>query len=783
MMRETKCVVVLVLAFACQLAVQGGMAEVKSVAVKKLSEVSSEVADQKAKGGKAISVPCAKQAWVTISGDEKIDAPLAGAVTVMVAVRGENFVGLSEPLRISANFISNATSEHYSGYGFIQGTRVVPDRYVELPLTVRLPAKPDQYRFNVGLLVTGVNPGKEIPTAFFADIKVSAHDMSNAYISRVEPDKNCYRPGEKIKIVVSVVNPTAQAFEGELRLKELVDIADVAEEESAAAEVPATSIKEIVVTWKAGRAEAGRELRVELLDKDGKALDSAKDHYGVAKDPSYLSTIAKNSTEWAGYAPGVYVFYVGPASFSQTLRGINFCKFRRIQRMEYFSWSYNELAQFIPPAGEEPYLGNEGMWWQSLKKFKEQIGMLKNIGVTPITYVNGHLWGPAAYKLFQEHPEWFMYTKSGELSSGGGYDMEWRSLYGRRGEFEFQQKKSPFFYANLNPVLPESRKYIADQFIRVAKEMGFEGARWDVWSMEVKRGNYDFYGNEIVKTEEESDRLSAESLKAVKDLVAEEVPSFSWGYNYASPEENATTPLLLAEKCRGGGWLLDEVVCNYQGKTSPFHIWSAYAPRMVGWGDKIRQLGGLYNPYGFRREGGKYPIDRLYEGIFRIIAGGRMDMAGGFISNLSGKVGETDLLPFRFSDSFLSWNLRLQPESQNVVKVEAPETLWWKNMVFENKCAKGSAQRIVHLVNSPLASEAEENPSSAVRDPVPNVKVVCGKIDGKLPAKAWLLTAEPVTPTEEPEVKAVPLKLEPAGDAVSVVVPSVQFFKTVVFEF
>ncbi|MCG2661196.1 MAG: hypothetical protein L6437_13240 [Kiritimatiellae bacterium] len=780
-MRSYKLLLVAGMSFAALFPVMGKVADIKETEAKKLGDVALQVDDPGAKSKKAIEVKCAKPSGVTILGSEKIDIPLAGNVTVTTLVRGKDFIGVSEQVRIIATLTSQTSGERYSTCGFVQGTRVRPDKYVPLPLTVKLPGKPDTYTVEVSLNINAVDPQGTAPTAYFSEIIVSAHDASDAYVSRIEPDKSCYRPGQEIKTVVTVVNPSASAFSGKLNLRELIDIDGIANEKTENVEVPAGAFKEITVSWKAGKDEAGREIRAELQDSSGKTIDASSDIYGVAKDPSWLSTISLYGLpEWFGgwIHP---VFYIGPNSYSETLEAVSFYKSRRVQRCEFFSWSYNELAQFMPPSDEEPYLGNESIWWQSFKKFKEQVGMLKNIGATPITYIQGLVWGPAAYKLFQEHPEWFMFTKNGE--NVGSYDMEWRSLYGRRREFEFQQKKTPFFYSLFNPVLPETRKHIANQIIRLAKEMGFEGARWDVWSMEVKRGNYDFSGNEIVKTDEEADKMSAESLKAVKELVRKEVPDFTWGYNYAGPEENTTTPLLFTEKCRGGGWLLDEIVCTYHEKTSPFHIWDAYAERIVSWGDKTRQLGGIYNPFGFRRQGGKYPVDKLYESIFRMVAGSRVDQGLVFTSNLSGKIGRLDLLPFRFSDFYLSWNLRLQPVNQTVIKVEAPETIWWKNMVFENKSRAGKIQKIVHIVNSPVSKEAEENPTSSVRKPVKNIKVSCGKVAGFLPSKAWILTAEPLTPDDEPEVKAVPLKIAKAGGGVSVTVPSVQFLKTVVFEF
>ena len=92
-----------------------------------------------------------------------------------------------------------------------------------------------------------------------------------------------------------------------------------------------------------------------------------------------------------------------------------------------------------------------------------------------------------------------------------------------------------------------------------------------------------------------------ESLKAVKDMVTKELPDFNWGYNGGGIEEAKNTPLFFAEECKGNGWMLDEAAYEYNAKTSPYHYWNAYAKRMVEFGDHVRQLGGIYNPYPFGR--------------------------------------------------------------------------------------------------------------------------------------------------------------------------------------
>jgi hypothetical protein len=715
-------------------------------------------------------------AWMPGIAHTRKTIRLAGRVKVTALVRGEGLTGVGEDVRFVVALRNETTQRTYELKTLIQGARVSKDAFAPLMVQAQLPVEYAEYHCYVRFRWLGKDKEKA-PTIFLASLDVEAASNKQSFIGDVEPDKNAYRPGEKINCAVTVLNPTADAFEGSVQATELFGLAGSQLVGKEKFKLAAGETKSIELQWNARAPEAGRELKVTLLDSKGTILDTFQDYYGIAKDPSFLATLpAYTADEGHGNTHGY--LYVGPSSRSQVNRAIEDIKRTRQQRFEFFSWSYNELGQFIPPEDEDPFLGNEGVWWQSFKKLKYQFGKVKELGVPPITYVNGHVWGPAGYDLFLKHPEWFLYTNSGELV-GNSYDMEWRDRYLRRNSFTFTQKKHPFFYGTLNPALPETRQHIANQFIRLATELGFGGARWDVWSMEIKPGMHDILGNEIVSNWEEADALSAESLAAVKKLVAKKVKDFTWGYNYASPEENEKTPKLFEEKCRDGGWLLDEVVISYSSKSSPNHYWHTYRDRMVQWGNRVRELGGIYNPYALHRGGGKYPVDRLYEGIFRLLGSGR---ANDIYSSNASRVGQLGLMAFRFSNLFLSGSLRVLPSDQRLIHVSGPDSLWWKNLVFSNVSYEGR-QVILHLVNSPVSQELEENSESQVRPPLNDVVVTCGKLKGKQPSRVWLVAAEPLSADGEPAVQAIELKQSVKEEWSEVTVPSVLYWKTVVFEF
>lgn len=750
-----------------------------------LAEGCAVVEDAAAQAGKSLRLTFAKEGQLP----ELVRAgnlTLAGNGTLRVLVRGKDLNDAANGLRLTLNlYREDGGHKRFVADGVVYAVRATENAYRVLPISFNVADKQGRYTMVITAEWQKQN-GERKPTVWIGGMDLEANGNSAPYISGLLRSRLIYAPGMRVRITATVVNPTKEAFQGKLTARELFGLNGKRDAAEAAVSLAAGEVRAFDLDWKAAGPETGREIDFALQDRAGKEINRDRIDVGIAKDGRILAFPA-HDFEQSGRPYGGALYYVAPASHTQSKAIADFWlrdRTNRGGRMEFFSWSWCDLAGFIPK--EDPYLGNfEHLNWLSLKEYKEQVALVKATGTHVDSYILGCAIGEAAYELYQKHPDWFMYDRNGEHL--GSYDMEYHARQSRRHEFEFGQPARHCMAASLDPTRPEVRRWIADQIITLGKDMGFDGARWDVWYMEVKPGFYRLDGAEIAPKWEEADRLTAESLKAVKDLVGRELPDFTWGYNFGAPEENKNIPLTLAEKCKGHGWILDETAIDYWRKTSPNHFWSAYSKRMVEWGDHIRQLEGIYDPWIFDRgfvaaNPNHIEVDWLHATIFRILAGGRVWIA--LYKNNSALAGDWPRMAFRFSDTFSGWNLRLQPEDQKAIVVDGPPTLWWKGYVFTNKSPEGKDQTIVHLVNAPVADEVGENRDSKVRPAVLNVKVQCKAVNGHLPQKAWLVMAESMTPDLDPKVQAMPLTLtRQGGDAVTVIVPAVLYLKTVVFEF
>lgn len=745
----------------------GNFATTAFVRADNLPDGCTVVSDPAAEAGEAIQVAFL-QAGALRPVLHVRGLALAGRGIIRVPVRGKDLNDVANGLKLRATLTNRDTGRTYTAWGAVYGVRARENEYRVLPVHFDVGETPAPYDIAI-VPVWPAQTGDRQPAVWLGGAEVTARGEGAPYLSGLRPSRFIYAPGMAVTVTATVVNPTAVDFQGTLAATEHLGVEREICAATVAISVAAGATEPFDLSWEATLPEAGREVHFSLLDADGRELDRDERSLGIAKNGSLLMFPQHDFVSGHRYIMGGGNLSGRTSAYS---RG----------RTDVFGWYWGDLAETVP--SEDPFPNMEMYGWSDLRGMRNRIAAMQATGSHVVSYILGAATAEPGYALFQKRPGWFLYDGSGE---GASYNMETLARRARRNEFEFMlEGNNMFFSATLDPTRPEVRQHLAEQLIHMAREMGWEGVRFDIWDLTVKPGQFRLDGTEIAPTWEEADRLSAESLRVVKEMVNAELPDFSWGYNYGSPEENRNLPLHFAEKCRGGGWILDEVAISYGARSSPYHHWEAYCRRMIEWGDHVRQLGGVYDPWIFGRlytgKPDQVEVDWLHATVFRLLAGGRAYMD--LYRNDSALVGNLPYLAFRFSDVFSGWNLRLLPEDQATIHVAAPDTLWWKGSVFANRCPEDKEQRIVHLVNSPVASRVSDNRDSDVRPAVSGVAVRCAALpDGRLPEKAFLLTAEPLTPAEEPKVQALPLPLARETGGVTVTVPAVLYLKTVVFQY
>lgn len=748
--------------------------EAEALPASQLALGAEVVADPAASGGKAVRMPFQKdtRGYPVMYGAPKM--AMQGRVWFTLYLRGENMLAIADPLRVNLIAHDKQTGAYtYQRFYLVYGINLKPTGYTAVSLPLDTAMQPDEYAPEV-LIEWQAGTEGAAPVAYLDKVEITPEPYAAPTITEVFPNKIRYVPGEKVQVRTSLSNPTAAEAKVTVVGEELTGLMGKREVFRQEATLAAGEQKDVTASYQLSNEEYGREIRVRLL-QGAKEVASSSEYFHVTRLPNWTAT-GNNYDYGTDYRDMHTIFYVQPASGQESWRSILFFKKAHWARVEYFSWSPGDISDQSPT--EDPFLGGEGRaTYRSRATLRQQIAMYKSVGMWTESYVNGTVWAASGYKLFQEHPEWFLYASNGEL---GHYEMDDRQKYEHRNDYDFDPNTYPmiFFQSTLNHSLPEVQRYIADQFIRSAKEMGFQGVRFDVRYLEVYPGEKGFDGKEVAKTYPEADKISAASIRNVKALVHKEIPDFTFGYNYAAPEEVKDLMETFKERCSGAGWMLDETPCTYQEKTSPYHVWKAYVRRMVSWGAQVRKFGGIYNPFDFRRGGTPYAVDNIYSAIIRLIASGRFAC----YTNSRLPFGDLGTFATRYSEFLFSANLDWLEKINGEVAVKSATPVWWEDTVFWNKSTAGKKQLIVHLVNPPAIPEVEENKLSKLNPPVKDIQVACASVNGQKPTAAYLLMAEPMEPDGKNEIKSVKLDIKDVGGKATVTVSSVLFWKMVVWE-
>jgi hypothetical protein len=733
--------------------------------------------DPAASGGKAVRIPAeaGSSGWNMVFSAPRME--VRGQVLFTFWFRAEGLPSLTPGLVLTLV----AHDKHTGQWAFHRQTRVYgvnlqAQGYTPITLALDLPWAAEAYGPEV--ILQWDSPPKGVKPVMYLDKAQIAIPVFDApRVVEVAPAKIRYQPGEKASVSTTLVNPTSAAVEATLVGEEARSADTRREVFQENVRLAPGEQKQVTSSYLLGPEEYGREVRVRLL-VGGREVSNARDFFAVSKHPLWVAGGASGDRSfWAGNT-GAHSFYVGPASAQDSWRGVQYWKKMRRTYFEFFSWAPGDISDLAP--ADDLFPGGEGrLTYRSKETVRQQVHMLKSAGLWPVSYVNGTCWAESGYKLFQQHPEWFLYDANGEV---GGYEMDGRERYRRKDDADFDPKNYDhiFFQACLNHSLPAVQEYVARRFIDCGKVMGFAGVRLDVRYLEVYPGERGFDGKEVATTYPEADRISAASVRRIKALVRKELPDFTFGYNYAAPEEVKDMMETFKERCEGGAWMLDELPCTYQNKSSPYHVWKTYVRRMMSWGDRVNKLGGVYNPYDFNRGDMDCPIDLIYSAILRIICGGRD--YGGWYYNSRLPIGDYGAFTTRFSEYLHNAGREWIADVKGEADVRSAAPLWWRDMCFWTSTSDGRKCLQVHLVNPPKVAEVMENSRSEINPPVRDITVVCSPCQGQKPTAAWLLTSEPMELTGLNDVQAVKLDFADAGDGkVAVKVPSVLFWKMVVF--
>lgn len=767
------------------------------------------VPDAEASGGQAVEMPAEGiPAWNDV-GVSLPPGPTPGRYVLRVVLKYDNALNLGRACQI---LIASGQGDYFTHAMAYPLYLRSPQGYssFEMPL-VWLTRQPVPA---IWLRWSGEGGKPSVRLDYFEIVRTG--DLPALLVTRVRPNKIRYREGEAGTVAVTVRNTTVREQTGELVVGLRHDLEPETSLGKQTVTVPPEGQQSATVSLPRLTGQFGYAVRAEVTS-GGKVADSGEDTFCVHNDP-YAVWAGNEDVNRSSYQmPWQWLPTGAGFTDAEIAQGVALAREQYTTCHEVFSWSPGEALGLAP---DKPcwIRANGGYSLVSKRELQQFVSGLRAEGIGVVSYVAFQAMGEEALSLYRQRPGWFTYNgshadmaewydtaelqrqrdfwkafdwegyrKHGDPGAPGwtGSDDDWKHYK----EFwakpvEQVRPMRTIGYWDVNYRWPEVIDYCAQQVIASTKMFGWDGLRWDCGHLNTGSlwGTYysfpDFYGQPLAKTPEEMVQQTITNLQRFKQQVRAACPGFVFGANYGSWQETHRFPEMTKELCRDGGWLLDEIACDYQRASSPYHWWDKYYAIMCDEGEFVTSQGGHYFPFAPNRQGCKYEADRLYDTVFRLVGHGH-PFSPYYNSCLP--MGNYAQFAVRFGRFLFDPAMRRLEPGASVVRVEASRPIWWEKSVRRLTDGK-SEYRIIHLINPPVTTELETNPEGRMPEPVNEVAVSVKMPEGKQKARAWLLTAESGRFGEPPLTRAIPLEVKP-GDWPSVTVPQVLYWKTVVFRF
>lgn len=537
-----------------------------------------------------------------------------------------------------------------------------------------------------------------------AVLQVKSHA---ACIESVRPDKVLYEPGEEIACEVKLRNLKTTPLTLKLQASELADLNASRRVAQPNVTLKPGDVTAVVLRWKAGMQEYGREVRVELFDHE-QLVDTAADYYNVAD----------NVWKVALLAPIAGIHMTDPASVycsakteAQVRQAVLDARSSYGNFHEFFAWAPDDALDMTPT--QDFWISGQGCYQHQRSRLMLINSLLNENGIRPITYAKSAASGPPAYEYMRRHPEY----------SVGRYQVQFDQQQIRDWDTQIPGQEKTIFYTWNSLVIditqPKLVEACINEILDSARMFGWRGARYD--------DHYTYWGKPY-------DDISTRNMQMIFDLGRNRDPRFVWGFNYithgtnwvwpgaeAPPrpwQQKLTDASLPADPtpprwdkvpevpgefsimCRNGGYVMNEEARGAHSGT-----YTDYARLLTNEARIVRKLGGHYGPIPFDPNG-PGAFDNIFPDILR--AATRSHTYGLLRAG-------TNFAQFltRYSAFIYGTGLKPLDDPEAVLRVQATPGAWWH--MFSYRYEDGTDKSVVvHLLGPPRKDKINTNTDGAV---------------------------------------------------------------------
>ncbi len=519
-------------------------------------------------------------------------------------------------------------------------------------------------------------------------------------LTRVQPDKVYYTPGETITVEVAVSNPDAAATTAQLTVELIHDLDTAVPLSTATVSPPPGQTQTVTATAKA-QPWLGLELRATLR-RDGNLLATASEYFTCARTVHQV------------WLPRQFDNVVGQLTDKQLDDYVNAIPdaYRRAHANggEQFAWAPSDFDDMTPETER---------WWAGQAQYNMRKSALirmhqaaRAIGVRPITYGKAGGGGPVTYEFLRQHPEWTPYNEG--LPTIGFFDAAFLD-----------------YLTALGPPHPDDTRSVVPLLPEEMEKNGYPGAAWfapfvtqrcvwnDVWYDGANEDVVRFAGREMGESAKmmvydgvrfdgefacyrhqlfdgtwngppdyDADRADEHMIRLMKQATWEVYPGYLFAYNttlnfrWNVKLDNA--PRGFREKCRNDGLIAREELA-FPGNVP----WLEYARVVRHDSDLSRYYGGHSAVYPFLRS------PRLLY-CYLIPFALRCH-------NMFQYSGPEDVYKFATRYAAFLWDesIHTWTEAPQQVQVAATRDLWWQMFAAVRPRPDGGTYYLLHLINPP----------------------------------------------------------------------------------
>lgn len=394
---------------------------------------------------------------------------------------------------------------------------------------------------------------------------------------------------------------------------------------------------------------------------------------------------------------------------------------------EHFFWAEDDFLGLTP---------QKEVWWSGQARYRETNEGLKQFiarshanGIKAITYAKLTGGGTYGAEIARQNPEWVWQTNGVLSVDRSAASLAKWDVPTLRGDALSSGWNAVNWNMNDPKVVDIGIKALSDS----ATMFGWDGARWD-GNFDVQTEVTDLDGKSVEKlTRDQVDARNAANMRRTKDAITKAHPDYFYGYNWMMgtwKQSMANNPRESQELLHNGGLVMNEFIRGAAGVMHPQHKWEAYAAALVDDVEAVKQLGGYYGPI---LDAPDNP-DGKYSNIFAYAAGAHPYYShkwGGFVTRYSAFIWDTALT-------------RLHEPENTVV---APDSVWWRQWVFQRSIDKKHRQLIIHLINPPTKPNVGDNKQAEDASlPLKDIEVRLfpTMLNGWTPVRATNLSPEPL---------------------------------------